>query len=103
MYGLNLQQASYLFANEEGDWGALVQVSDSSKIYQGIDRLKKFAFISDTIVSDKKLYKIEQEQIYLYYDRSYMLIYKGNENPKTPRYFGPYFINILLIQHISLQ
>ena len=83
MYGLNLQQASYLFANEEGDWGALVQVSDSSKIYQGIDRLKKFAFISDTIVSDKKLYKIEQEQIYLYYDRSYMLIYKGKEITKV--------------------
>jgi hypothetical protein len=79
MYGLNLQQASYLFANEEGDWGALVQVSDSSKITQGIERLKKFAFINDTLINDKKLFKMELEQLYLYYDQSYLLIYKGNQ------------------------
>ena len=32
MYGLNLQKQVYLFGNESGDWGFLLEVSDSSKI-----------------------------------------------------------------------
>jgi hypothetical protein len=50
-YGLNLQNPVYFFANENGNWGALIQVSDSSKISEGLERLRKFTEIKDSITS----------------------------------------------------
>lgn len=82
IYGLNLQQPVYFFANEGGDWGALIQVSDSSKIRQGIDRLKQIIDITDTTLQSGTVYRYEKEDGYLYYDKSYMLIYKGKEFKK---------------------
>ena len=40
-YGLDFQRPSYFFTNMNGEWGALIHVTDSSKIYSGIVRLKK--------------------------------------------------------------
>jgi len=31
-YGLDLEQDAYLFAQENGDWGALIKLTDSSKV-----------------------------------------------------------------------
>ena len=82
LYGLNLQQPSYIFANEEGDWGTIIEVSDSSKILQGIERLRKVTAIKDTVIYDKKVYQILEQDGYLVYDKSYMFLYKGNEFAK---------------------
>jgi hypothetical protein len=77
MYGLNLQLPTYFFANETGDWGALAHVSDSSKILQGIERLKTIADVSDTVINNRKIYRIKKENAYLTYDRNYLFVYKG--------------------------
>ncbi|MES2798596.1 MAG: hypothetical protein V4638_01150 [Bacteroidota bacterium] len=76
-YGLNIQKPIYFFANENGEWGSLVSVSDSSKILQGIIRLKKVIAIKDTMVNDLKMYYSKKENSYLYYDKSYLLLYHG--------------------------
>ena len=73
-YGLNLQDPVYIFANENGNWGALVHVSDSSKIIEGIERLRKFDDISDSIHEDHRIYYIEEEKGHLFYSNNYMLI-----------------------------
>ena len=78
MYGLNLQNPVYFFAYEAGDWGALVEVSDSSKIFQGIERLRKYVDIEDTMVNDHRIYHYKDEKGYLTYSKNYMLVYKGN-------------------------
>jgi hypothetical protein len=77
-YGLNLQDPVYIFANENGNWGALVHVSDSSKIIEGIERLRKFDDISDSIHEDHRIYYIEKEKGHLFYSQNYLLIYKGD-------------------------
>jgi len=77
MYGLNLQKPVYLFGNEKGDWGFLLEVSDSSKIGQGIDRLKNFIPIIDTTIIENVVYRYKKEKMYLHYGRNYLFFYKG--------------------------
>ncbi|MFN5845178.1 MAG: hypothetical protein ACK46O_05645 [Flavobacteriia bacterium] len=79
LYGLNLQNPVYLFANEGGDWGAIVQVSDSSKIMEGIERLRKFIEISDSMYDEQRVYHYPKEKGYLTYSNNYMLLYKGEK------------------------
>lgn len=83
LYGLNLQDPVYFFANENGDWGAVVPVSDSSKITEGIERLRKFTEVSDSLYEDQKVYYFQEENGYLTYGHNYMLLYKGGEFDKT--------------------
>lgn len=78
LYGLNLQNPVYFYGNEGGDWGALVEVTDSSKVYEGIERLGKFISITDTLVEEQKIYQFKKENGYLYYGQNYLFIYKGN-------------------------
>ena len=40
-YGLDIQRPSYFFGNLDGEYGALLHVNDSSKIYAGIARIAK--------------------------------------------------------------
>jgi hypothetical protein len=77
MYGLNLQNPAYFFAYETGQWGAVLHVSDSSKIFQGIERLRKFADIRDTLINEQKVYTYPAENGYLFYGKNYLLVYKG--------------------------
>lgn len=76
-YGLNLQKPVYFFGNEDGEWGSLISVTDSSKIFQGIERLQKVFKIKDTLINDDKVYHYKKENLYLCYDKNFMLVYKG--------------------------
>jgi hypothetical protein len=78
LYGLNLQDPVYFFANEAGDWGALVHVSDSSKIMEGIERLRKFVDIEDSLYEDHRVYSYPKEKGFITYSSNYLLIYKGD-------------------------
>jgi len=81
-YGLNLQKPAYFFANSSGEWGALVEVNDSSKINSGIERLRKTINLQDTMVSDQRVYVLKEEKVYLAYGKKWFFIYKGNQVPK---------------------
>lgn len=78
LYGLNLQNPIYFFANAKGDWGLIVEVSDSSKIQEGIVRLKKFIEIRDTTYDEQHVYRYKKENGFLTYSKNYLFIYKGN-------------------------
>ena len=78
-YGLNLQKPLYFFANENGNWGVLVEVTDSSKITPGIQRLKKILNLKDTLIYQQKTYKYESESGYLTYDKNWIFLYKGTQ------------------------
>lgn len=80
--GLNIQKPIYFFANESGEWGSLVTVSDSSKISNGIVRLKQNVSLEDTLVGGQKVLKIPNEKIYLTYGKYWMFIYHGKQLPK---------------------
>ncbi len=76
-YGLDMQRPAYGFANENGDWGALIHVTDSSEIGAGILRLRKVLKINDTIISDQQVYAWNKEKAYLVYGNNWLFIFKG--------------------------
>ncbi len=81
-YGLDLQKPAYFFANESGEWGALISVNDSSKIYPGIVRLKSNIKLEDTLVSEQKVHVLRSEHLYLTYDKKWFFVYQGTQLPK---------------------
>jgi|TARA_R110000737_G_scaffold342281_1_gene366994 hypothetical protein len=77
-YGLNLQRPVYIFAQESGDWGALVHVTDSSKIQAGLTRIDKIKPFRDTIIYKQKVAYWPKEKLYLNYGENYLFVYKGD-------------------------
>jgi hypothetical protein len=76
-YGLDLQRPAYIFANETAEWGALVHVLDSSKIYSGIVRLRKSIALHDTIISQQRVFRFNDSKTYLTYGKDWMFVYTG--------------------------
>lgn len=76
-YGLDLEQDAYLFAQENGDWGALIRLTDSSKVSVGIERLEKYAELHDSMIGSTRFYYIKKEKSYLHYGQDFALIYQG--------------------------
>jgi hypothetical protein len=96
MYGLNLQKQVYLFGNEGGDWGCMVEVSDSSKIGQGIERIRKFITIDDTTINGQQVFRFKKEKMYLHFERNYLFFYKGSE-------FKSYFTQVTKAKHLGIN
>ncbi|MBI1836031.1 MAG: hypothetical protein HYR91_02075 [Flavobacteriia bacterium] len=82
-YGLNLQKPIFLFANENGNWGVIIHVTDSSKIFQGIQRLSKWVEIKDTLWNEQKVYTYTKEKGYITYDHNWLFLYKGTGFSET--------------------
>ncbi len=78
-FGLDVQKPGYFFSDREGEWGTYVHVSDSSRIPSGLLRLKQFVDSRDTIVLQHKLRFLPKQNIYIYYDRSYLFLYHGTK------------------------
>lgn len=81
-YGLDLIQPAYIFANSDGEWGAVVAVLDSSKVRQGFSDLKQNIEIADTTIDDEKCFVWKAERGYVGYGEDWMLIYRGNQFEK---------------------
>lgn len=77
-FGLDLQKPGYFFAEDEQEWGAVVRLIDSSKVQNGFERLRQSVKIQDTVVFNTIVHKIPVLKAYLYYDKDYLFIYKGN-------------------------
>jgi hypothetical protein len=78
-YGIDLRKYSYVFGNSKGESGLIVELTDSSKIIAGINRLKIVYPIKDTLIGTKKVYVLKKENLYFFYDKSYAFVYKGNQ------------------------
>jgi hypothetical protein len=76
-YGLNLQRPVYVFANETGDWGAMLHVSDTSKMGPGLERLNKLLDLKDTVMYNHRVFYWEKEKAYLSFGSNWLFIYKG--------------------------
>lgn len=81
-YGLQVQNTSYLFANDDASWGVIIELTDSSKVSAGIQKLKHSFAIKDTLISSKRVYVFKNVQGYLHYDENYIMYYQGNNPTK---------------------
>jgi len=77
--GLDIQSTAYFFSNGKDEWGTFVTVIDSSKIQNGLTRLEQYIPISDTVVYNRKVKRIKELGLYIFYDKNYLLVYKGTK------------------------
>lgn len=82
-YGVDFESDSYIFVNENRNWGVLMPLSDSSKVKLGIQRISKYNDLEDSIVGGNKYYFIEKEKSFLHYGKDYLLLYQGTDFLKT--------------------
>ena len=78
-FGIDLQSNSYIFANDTGEWGMLVAVKDSSKILEGVARLRQNLKMRDTVMYDRTCYFWPEEEGAMAYDANWLFIYKGKK------------------------
>ena len=81
-FGLDVQKPGYFFSDDEGEWGTFLSVIDSSKILSGVQRLTEFTSIEDTIIHNRKLHFLPKQNLYLFYDKTYIFLYHGNQMKK---------------------
>ena len=81
-YGLQFQNPSYIFANEKGNWGVVIEVSDSSKVSPGLSRLAKSFPMTDTTVMGISVHAFNDFPGYIIYEDDYLLFYYG-KNPSS--------------------
>lgn len=77
--GIDIQSTGYFFSNGTDEWGTFVTVNDSSKIQNGLNRLEQYIHISDTLIYNRKVKKIKDLGLYIFYDKNYLLVYKGSK------------------------
>lgn len=77
--GIDIQSTGYFFSNGKDEWGTFVTVIDSSKIQNGLTRLEQYVEISDTLVYNRKVKKIKEFGLYIFYDKDYLLVYQGSK------------------------
>ncbi len=76
-YGIDLQDRSYVFANDRGDYGCIIHLSNSSKLQDAIERISIDFELSVTKRGSDKIYQIKNENISFFYRKNFLLIYSG--------------------------
>lgn len=81
-YGLDVQSPFYFFADDSltkiKNWGGMIQVQDSSKIFPAIDLLRKRTVIIDTTIAKQTVYFAQEFNIYMSYGLDWLLLYQGD-------------------------
>ena len=78
MYGIDLQSPVYIFANDRGDYGFVIPLLNTDKLNDAIERVEIDFKVSDSVIDDQKVYRIDNEDIYFYKSQKYAVIYKGD-------------------------
>lgn len=77
-YGLHLQNPTYFFANKDGEYGIIAELTDSTRLGQGMEKLKHFFDVKELTIERQKVYKIQEYKSYLFYGSDYICFYKGD-------------------------
>ncbi|HRO74584.1 MAG TPA: hypothetical protein PLP27_00370 [Crocinitomicaceae bacterium] len=92
--GIDLQKPVYFYQTENEEWGALISVSDSSKVPKAVTRLKSLFDIQDTIVNGNIIYKFNEFNTYFCYERNWFFVYRGN-------HFIKHYLQVKYADHTS--
>ena len=78
MYGIDLQSPVYIFANDRGDYGLVIPLLNSDKLNSAIERVQIDFEVSDSLINNQKVYRLNDENIFFYKRKKYAVIYKGD-------------------------
>ena len=82
-FGINLQNPVYAFGNQDGSFGVMAEVSDSTKMLNGIKKLMHFFDIAERTIAGCKVYKFQKFDGYLSYSKDFVLFYIGDKPKQT--------------------
>ncbi len=81
-FGINFQNPVYSFANQEGEFGIICELTDSSKVLNGVKKLMHFFEMTERKMDGIKIYKFKDFNGYITYSSDFILFYIG-EHHKT--------------------
>lgn len=84
-YGVQLQKPTCFFANKDGEYGIMAELTDSTKLGQGIEKLKHFFNVKEVTIEKQRVYKINDFKSYVFYGSDYICFYKGDSLKKHIR------------------
>ncbi len=74
-HGAKVEAKSQTFANTEiEEWGMMIHVSDSSKIYYGIKRFEKITEIKDSLIFNRRIFICPEYNLTLSYGKNWLLV-----------------------------
>lgn len=76
--GLDLQKSVYFFGSESKakikEWGMMVHVSDSSKVFPGIKRFEKMTRVKDSTLFDHRIFICPEYNLTIGYGKDWLLV-----------------------------
>jgi hypothetical protein len=76
--GLNLQRPVYFFGNQSEteiqEWGMMIHVSDSSKLYPGIKRFEKMTQVKDSSLFNRRIFICPEYNLTVSYGSDWLLV-----------------------------
>ena len=76
MYGIDLQSPVYIFANDRGDYGLVIPLLNSDKLNNAIERVQIDFEVSDSLLKNQKVYRLDDENIFLQEEKNMQLYIK---------------------------
>lgn len=76
-YGIDLQSELYFFGNNSDDFGLVIPLFKDSKLDDVIEMIDGDLSVSDTLIQNKRIYKVETHDMYFYKEKRYAVFYKG--------------------------
>lgn len=77
-FGLDVQNAVYLFANERGDMGSVVPLYTTLKLKSALDRISLDNNVKDTLIGQDRIYHLTDYKVHLFHRDHFLFIYYGD-------------------------
>lgn len=96
-YGLDLQKPAFFFINQDRwdirDLGIMCMVTDSSKLRNGLDKIRVLSSLRDTTIYNLPVVYDPQKSIYATYGEDWFLLYQGDNLLKHVKHIAEAKLN----------
>lgn len=77
-FGINFQNPVYAFGDQEASFGIIAELTDSTKVLNGVKKLMHFFDMTERKINGRKVYKFQNFKGYLTYSNDFILFYVGD-------------------------
>ena len=77
-FGLDVQNAVYVFANERGDMGSVVPLYTTQKLKSALDRISLENNVKDTLIGQDRIYHLTDYKVHIFHRDHFLFIYYGD-------------------------
>ena len=77
-FGLDIQNAVFVFANERGDAGSVVPLYTAEKLKSALDRISLDNNVKDTVIGQDRIYHLTDYKVHVFHRDHFLFIYYGD-------------------------